>query len=73
MYKDEETEVIVNTIQDNKEVNTKYENIVKYRAIIYAFLEGVLYDHYGTLVYDLKSQYSRQVNHYPNNLSHALR
>ena len=38
----------------------------------YAFLKGSLHNQYGNLMYDLKSQYSRQINQYPQDLSTAL-
>ena len=63
----------INNISDNRLLFKKYGDIVKNRAIAYAFLRGAQRDRYGNLIYDLKCQYSREVNHYPVDLNQALR
>ena len=45
---------------------------VKEKSVAFMFLKGAKKDRYGTLMYDLKSQYARGVDHYPMTLSQAL-
>lgn len=45
---------------------------VKEKSIVFMFLKGAKKDRYGTLMYNLKSQYARGVDHYPTTLSQAL-
>ena len=64
--------VITNSISDDITLFKKYGNTVKNRAIVYAFLKGAQKDRYDNLIYDSRSQYSREVNHYPVDLNQAL-
>ena len=63
----------INNISNDKILYEEYGKVVKNRAIAFAFLKGAQKDRYGNLIYDLKSQYSRQVNHYPMDLNQAFR
>ena len=63
----------INNNSNDKILYEKYGKVVKNRAIEFAFLKGVQKDRYGNLIYNLKSQYSRQVNHYPMDLNQAFR
>ena len=51
---DDHDNMTINNISDNNILFTKYGNIVKSRAIAYAFLRGAQKDRYGNLIYDLK-------------------
>ena len=66
-------DMTINNISNDKILYEKYGKVVKNRAIAFAFLKGAQKDRYGNLIYDLKSQYSRQVNHYPTDLNQAFR
>ena len=65
--------VTINGIYRDQALFRKYKTIVKNRVIAFAFIRGAQRDQYGALIYDLKSQYAREVNHYPDNLNAGLR
>ena len=66
-------DVTIDTIHNDVAIYKQYGTVVKNKAIAFAFLKGAQNDRYGNLIYDLKSQYSRQVDHYPTDLNQALR
>ena len=63
----------MDTLHNDRVLYEKYSTIVKNKAIAFAFLKGTQRDRYGNLIYDLKSQYARLVDHYPTDLNQALR
>ena len=64
--------VTIDGIYRDQALFRKYKTIVKNRAMAFAFIRGAQRDQYGTLIYDLKRQYAREVNHYTENLNVAL-
>ncbi len=47
-------------------------DIIKGKTTAFMFLKGARNDWYSTLMYDLKSQYARDVDHYLSTLNQAL-
>ena len=72
-YKKDGHSININNIHNDKNLYNKYRNIVKHQAIAFVFLKGAQKDRCGNLIYDLKSQYARQVDHCPTDLNQALR
>ena len=71
-HRNGQNNVNINEIHKDWNEYQKYSKIVKNRAIVYAFLKGAQHSQYGHLMYDLKSQYSRNFNQYPQDLPSAL-
>ena len=61
------------TIRQHQELFKEYADKIKKRLIVLAFIKGAKKGNYGSLIYNLKSQYSRNVNHYPDDLTQASR
>ena len=56
---------------DTVESYTRVGETVKNKCIAIAFLKGANYERYSRLLYDLKSQFSRNMNQYPTTLEQA--
>ena len=63
----------MDSIHNNKALYEKNGMFVKNKAIAFAFSKGTQIDRYGNLIYNLNSQYIRQVNNYLTGPSQALR
>ncbi len=70
--KDGNTTITIDAIYDDATSFKKHMATVKEKSVAFMFLKGAKKDRYGTLMYDLKSQYARGVDHYPMTLSQAL-
>ena len=62
-----------NSIHEDRVLYERYATIVKNKSIAYTFLRGAQRERYGNILFELRSQYSRDINKYPADLNQALR
>ena len=70
--KDNDTNMTIDRIYDDATKFKNYLKIVKGKSTAFMLLKGARKERFGTLIYDLKSQYARDVDHYPTDLNQAL-
>ena len=72
-YQEDGHNITIDEIYINIVLFRKYGTIVKNRSMAFAFIKGAQRDRYGNIFHELRSQCSRDVSHYPSDLSQALR